>query len=327
MMVKGDLNILFVYNHDSSWVKDDLDSLGKHYNVEPFYYRYDKRRKDLHSLVKNSDVIYIWFASYHGLKASFLGRKYNKKIITVASGYSVADVREHSYGLASKIYTRWIPRYILKNSDVVIAVSESNKREVLNLYEHKNVIIIPHGFDVDWFKPKGKKEEMVITVGAVNKTSIRRKGIDKFVEIANSFSEIPFLVIGRVSVDVKETFKEIPENVEFTGFIPKEELLRGYQRAKVYAQFSFHEAFGCSVAEAMLCSCIPVVTDKYALPEVVGNCGFIVPYWEEKKAIDAIKKALETSMQLGKEARKRITENFSMQNREKNLVKVIEELE
>ncbi|MEO7555918.1 MAG: glycosyltransferase, partial [Acidimicrobiales bacterium] len=41
--------------------------------------------------------------------------------------------------------------------------------------------------------------------------------------------------------------------------------------SQVYAQLSWHEAFGVSVAEAMLCGCTPVVTDVPALQEVAGR--------------------------------------------------------
>ena len=52
------------------------------------------------------------------------------------------------------------------------------------------------------------------------------------------------------------------------------------ESAKIYIQFSKHESFGCSVAEAMQFGCIPIVSDSYSLPEVVGNCGLIIKDFE-----------------------------------------------
>ena len=317
--------VLVVYNHKSPWVMDDIKMLSKHFDVGTFYYKEDRRKKNLRSLVKKHDVIYIWFASYHGLRATSLAKKYNKKVITVASGYSVANLPEYGYGLAAKVYTRWIPRYIIKRSDVVIAVSESNKREILGLYPYSKVVVIPHGFDVKKFKLSKRKERTVITVGTIDKISLRRKGIDKFIETAQYFPEIPFAVIGKVNIELDKFFKKIPANVKLTGFLSDEELLEWYRKAKVYAQFSFHEAFGCSVAEAMLCGCIPVVTDRYALPEVVGDCGFVVNYWDGKEAVDKIEKALNSPPEMGEKARERIVENYSIEKREGRLKELIEE--
>jgi len=326
-MVKeeDEMKILFVYNHDSTWTREDLSILKKYFDVETYFYKKDKRRKNIGKLVKESDIVFIWFASYHALKSTFLAKKYNKKVVTVASGYSVANVPEYKYGLAAKFYTRWIPKYIIKNSNAVIAVSESNQKEILEVFPHENIVLIPHGFYIEKFKMAKKKEKMVITVGAVDKTSIKRKGIDKFVKVADYF-DIPFLVIGKIKVDIEKTFGKIPQNVKFTGFVPDEELLKLYQQAKVYAQFSFHEAFGCSVAEAVLCGCVPVVTNKYALPEVVGKYGFVVNYWNEDEAVDKIEEALNSSQEIGERARERIIENYSMEKREERLKELMEEM-
>jgi len=325
-MVNEKLKILLVYNHDRSFVKKDMSILKKHFEVETYFYKKDKNLYKLKKLVRWCNVVYCWFASYHGLKATFLAKKHNKKVITVASGYSVANLPEYNYGLAAKAYIRWIPRYIIKHSDTVIAVSESNKREILEIYPHGRVVVIPHGFDAKKFKLGKKKEGIVITVGAVDKISLRRKGIDKFIETAQYFPEILFVVIGKINVELGKFFKKIPTNIKLTGFLSDEELLRWYQRAKVYAQFSFHEAFGCSVAEAMLCGCIPVVTDRYALPEVVGDCGLVVNYWNKNEAIEKIEKALNFPPETGKRARKRIIENYSMEKREERLKELIEEM-
>jgi len=91
------MKVLFVYNHDSTWTKDDISILKKYFDVETYFYKKDKRRKNIGKLVKESDIVFIWFASYHGLKATFLARKYNKKVVTVASGYSVANVPEYKW--------------------------------------------------------------------------------------------------------------------------------------------------------------------------------------------------------------------------------------
>ena len=98
-------------------------------------------------------------------------------------------------------------------------------------------------------------------------------------------------------------------------------MLKYYQRAKVYVQVSAHEGFGCSLAEAMLCECVPVVTNKGAIPEVVGDTGFYVPYGDLKATAEAIKEALKSDR--GKEARERIKRMFPVEKREEKLVSLI----
>ncbi len=97
------------------------------------------------------------------------------------------------------------------------------------------------------------------------------------------------------------------------------------QRAKVYVQVSAHEGFGCSLAEAMLCECVPVVTDRGAIPEVVGDTGFYVPFGDSKVAATKIKDAMMATKN-GKRARERIVNLFPLQKRERDLVKEIDSL-
>jgi glycosyltransferase involved in cell wall biosynthesis len=328
-MVSQNIKILLVYNHKSRWIKDDITILNKHFDLETFYYKKDKKKKKLSFLIKNSDIIFIWFPSYHGLNATRLARKYNKKLITVASGYSVANIPQFNYGLAANFHTRWIPKYILKNCSAIVAVSESNKKEISRLIGYdNNITVIPHGFNIEKFKSHGKimKEKKVITVGNFDKTSWKRKGIDNFLSVARKIPDIPFIVIGKIKDDIKNETQKASSNVIFTRFVSDEELIEFYRKAKIYAQFSFHEAFGCSVAEAMLFQCIPVVTEIGSLPEVVGDSGFYIPYWNQDVAVKTIYNALKAPENFGMKAENRIEKNFSMGKREKKLKKLIENI-
>jgi glycosyltransferase involved in cell wall biosynthesis len=114
------------------------------------------------------------------------------------------------------------------------------------------------------------------------------------------------------------------KNVRFTGALPENELIRYYQDAKVYVQASTHEAFAVSLAEAMACECVPVVTDKGAIPEVVGGTGIYVAYGDPAATADGIEQALESDK--GSAARQRIKNMFTIDERQKALLKVMHEL-
>ena len=101
-------------------------------------------------------------------------------------------------------------------------------------------------------------------------------------------------------------------------------LLQYYQKAKVYCQLSTQESFGVALAEAMACGCVPVVTRKYSLPEVVGDTGFYVPYNDPETTAEAIKKALRSDK--GAKARERVKKKFSEEQREKRLLQEIIEI-
>ena len=79
-----------------------------------------------------------------------------------------------------------------------------------------------------------------------------------------------------------------------------------------------------TVAEAMYCECIPIVTKRGALPEIIDDTGFLTDYDDVKSTVYSIKKGLKSNN--GKKARNRIIGNFSLREREKKLVKMINEI-
>ena len=161
----------------------------------------------------------------------------------------------------------------------------------------------------------------MITVGGINKSTVKRKGMESFVKSARYLPYMRFVVIGGWLDDSIEYLKSIaPQNVEFTGFVSDDELMEWYQKAKVYCQLSLYESFGMALAESMCCECVPVVINNAALPEVVGDTGFYVPYGDPEATAEVIKEALKSDK--GKEARKRIEDMFLIEKREKRLIEI-----
>lgn len=315
--------VCVVYNHDRSWVHNDIDLLKKHFDVSEYFYRRDKDTFDLKEVIKDVDFVFIWFASYHGLRAVRLAKKYGKKIVTVSGGYDVSTIK--NYGLASSIKTRWIPKYILKNSDVVLAFSNSSKREIRALTSTD--VVVSFGVDTDSFYPNGKKEDMILTVAYLDRVSWKRKGIDRFLELAQMFAvagkHTKFVVVGKLSNEVQGKVDEIftrgiIPNIEFVGYVTHEELLKYYQRAKAYVQLSMHEGFCSVVAEAMLCNCIPVVFNVGSLPEVVGDKGIVVNYHADPFGASVLSLAMQPSGR-----REWILNNFSLEKREQVLLEAL----
>jgi glycosyltransferase involved in cell wall biosynthesis len=325
------MKICVVYKQNSPFVIKDIELLSKYYDVTPIQFELKLRKMfKLIRLLRGSDVVFIWFASYHAFFTTLLTRK--PKII-VAGGYDVAGEPEIHYGLMIHPLWKRMVKFSLKRAKKIISVSESNKNELIRHLGITSSVIVYNTVNWKNFGPSGNKDDtLVITVGYVDKVSWVRKGFSTFVDVAKKSSELKnglqFVVGGKVSEDMKEEMAKIQQaytNLKFTGFLSEEELLHLYQEAKVYCQLSYHEGYGISVAEAMLCECVPVVTDKGALPEVVGDTGFYTEYGNISQTIDAIQKAIQ-SQDEGKRARKRILEQFPQEDREKKLKEIIEEI-
>jgi len=316
----SEIRVAFVcYSPNASFIRNDYKILSKHFNVVKFNYRRAWDAFRMMVAIWRSDVSFSWFAGGHAFLAVLFSKIFGKRAIVVAGGFDVADVPDINYGQLTKgWHKKMLTRFTLKYADIVLAVSDFTKKEVLSLTKSGNVQTVYNGINTDKFKPEGEKCELVITVASGWKSVIRLKGLDTFIAAAKYIPEAEFAILGLSEADMVtlETLNP-PKNTTLYGHSSQKELVKWYQKAKVYCQLSHRESFGVALAEAMSCECVPVVTDRGALPEVVGDTGFYVPYDDSEATGRAIKKALKSEK--GNEARKRIVKTFPIEKREKEL--------
>lgn len=320
------MKVTFTCGKMEQFIQRDVDILKKQYDVdEVLFTKYSKLGfiRTIKKSISSSDFVFGWFAGLHSAIAVHYAKKYGKKSIIVAGGYDVAYLPEINYGAFTKKKEKYPAKYALKNADLVISVSKSNQKELLEKIKPKKNTLIYNAVPIKDFYPGDDKKQMVITVGTVKQANLYRKGIETFVKVAKYVPDIPFVVVGRFEGNSITHLKAMASsNVTFTGFVTDDMLLEWYQEAKVYLQPSAHEAFGISVAEAMLCKCIPVVTDRFALPEVVGDTGLYIPYDNPEIAANVVKEALK--LNTGTKARNRIKKMYSIEKREVELINEIE---
>ncbi len=173
-----------------------------------------------------------------------------------------------------------------------------------------------------WYPQGAKDEKLVMTTGEINQSNLKRKGLIDFVKTAAYLPDVTFLLVGEFKDKAIKYLRSIATpNVKFTGKISAEELLIWYQRAKVYAQLSYHESFGVSVAEAMLCECTPVLSTLGALPEVGGKNAYYVPFGDPEFTATVIERALKSNS--GGIFRARVMLNFQLKKRINRLREIL----
>jgi glycosyltransferase involved in cell wall biosynthesis len=327
---KEEIKILFVYVSMSSFVRRDLEILERHFTVKKMKIttflipRRDRDPREFLRLLKGilwADIVYSWWANLNAFFIVLFCMFLRKKCIIVIGGGEVAYLPEINYGSLRSVSGRVRVKFILKYASTVFAVSKSNMREIIRFTRPQRLKLIYNGIDIEKFKPSIAKKNIAITVGRISDSTIKRKRLDAFVKASVYLPSTQFILIGKIDISIERLRRMAFSNVMFTDYVSDETLLRYYQGAKVYCQLSTHEGFGVALAEAMSCCCVPVVTRFYALPEVVDDTGFYVPYNDPKATAEAIRKALKSNK--GKKARERILKNFSIQAREKMLNKEI----
>ncbi len=311
-----------------SFVKKDLDILAGNHQVENIELNLLLPTIDLFKAVLHCDLVFCWFGKMPAFWAVIFARLLNKRSIVVAGGDDVANEPAISYGLYTKWWKRWCPDYVFKHCDLVLSVSDFNRRETIKNTgaDENKVKCLYHSFGQEPL-PQHPRDNAVITVGRITRETVIKKGLKLFVQSASLLPDIKYYLVGPCNDGSIEELKTIaPPNVTFTGGLYGPELENRYAKAKVYLQASYHESFGCSVAEAMLGGCIPVASRRAALSEVVGDTGIYIEEQTPEAVAEAVKKALALPDEYGLKARQRIIDVFPLEKRKATLLKAVEEV-
>jgi len=326
------LRILFPYISLSSFIRDDLEALQARYDVRVVSCRSLWGTAGAALACFDSDCVFCWFGSLRFLPICLLARLLGKRVVIITGGYDVAAVPEIHYGNMRPGLTRALGRLLFRVADLAVCVSRSAVREAT-----ENAGILParrrlvyHGFDgrkIGASSEVASKERLVLTVAGVDASTIHRKGLLSVAAVSRLMPDVPFVIAGSIDPEAGARLAaEGGSNLTLTGYLSDDDLADLYQRAKVYFQPSVHEAFGCSVAEAMLHNCTPVVTARYSLPEVVGECGYYVEIGDFPGMADTLRRALEGPPPGSEPPRERIVREFPLSTRREALFELLQEL-
>jgi glycosyltransferase involved in cell wall biosynthesis len=175
----------------------------------------------------------------------------------------------------------------------VITPSWASRSQVIEAYgiPGEHIHVVHHGVDRRVFKPGRHPRAPVgapylLCVAALhprkNLAAVRRAAID----LAAAGHPHLLVIVGNPAPDrcaeefERETTAELaghPGRIVVLRELPSDELAALMGNAQLLCLPSLFEGFGLPVLEAMACGTPVVVSDRGALPEVVGEAGIIVP--------------------------------------------------
>ena len=289
--------------------------------------------------------IFINFGGYFSLLPTLFGKLFGVKTFIILNGTDCVSFPTYNYGSLRKPILKFFIKKSCQIATKLFPVDKSLIHQNYNFDEnviHKEQGIkaffpnlktilkrIPNGFDTSFWNPSLiKKSKGFITVALVNDmNTFKIKGIDLILKTAIYFPKENFTIIG-VSKEIKENLINIPKNVHIISYLEKKTLKKEYQKNCYYIQVSVSEGFGCALSEAMLCGCIPIISNVGALPNVTNNIGFKIYKNSPDELISVLKKAIllnsKDKMVLSKKANERIRSNFDISIRERLILKEIE---
>ncbi len=299
--------IFFVGNLKSPFIRQDLEllqethevevfdlSINTSYNVEIFKYWLGAFKQWRN--IRDSKCIWIWFANAHAVPFILMGKILGTPVVVNIGGWEVYAAKEINYGNQLNFWGGVISRRIVRNSSICISPSPTYEKIIKKLVPTSTVVVIPNWVDIEICNEKMPTKTGLIITAYCSPSVREAKGIPTFEAVG------------------------LP-NMKSVTSIPREDYIKLLKDAKVYCQLSYEETFGVSLLEAMAYGCVPVVTNRGALPWVVGDCGVMVDYGDIEGTREAILKALTMSGQAAKERAK-----FFNRDKKKKLVEDLLEI-
>ncbi|MEM8884110.1 MAG: glycosyltransferase family 1 protein [Planctomycetota bacterium] len=201
-----------------------------------------------------------------------------------------------TFGVASRIYLRFVHEHAAKHADAIVAVSHHARQDMIDTLgvDGARVHVAYHGLDPRFRDTQGAPapalaEPYVLSVGTIQ----RRKNLDVLVRAVAALREngrdFTLAIAGRRGWKTEEFDRACESTpVRMLGVVPDESLPELYRHAAAFVQPSSYEGFGLTALEAMACGAPVIAADAGSLPEVVGDAGLLVP----PRDVDALRDAL-----------------------------------
>ncbi|WP_321430911.1 glycosyltransferase family 4 protein [uncultured Methanolobus sp.] len=285
---------------------------------KPYY-----KMKMLIDLIKNEKkytCIHVHSSGYLGdiplIWTYIISKMYHKKVIITWHCGSPYNILEKTHNILNILF---------KAANLVTVPSNYSKKSILdfNINIGDKLVVFPNLINHSKYSCNNleKNNKKVVTISSINKWYIYRKGLVEFVQSACYLPDFDFYLIGKYDDSINDLKKIAPNNVHFTGFLPDEELIKHLCTSSVYCQLSIFESFGYALAEAMLCGCVPVVTQNASLPEVVGDAGYYVNSMDPSEIANKIKDASISGK--FRKSRSQIVNNFAVKTKKIDFVELV----
>ena len=261
----------------------------------------DTMQRDLvmAGLVAGADVVHChtWYSHLAGCLVKQLGGA--KLVLTTHSLEPHRPWKVEQLGTAYRA-SSWVEETAYKNADGIVAVSQSMKRDVEELYDVDpgRVRVIANGIDLDQYRPTpdpsvleryGVRADLpyVLFVGRIT----RQKGIIHLVHAIKYLDPGMQVVLCAGAPDTPEIGEEMAAKVEQASressnpivwipqVISKPEVIALYTQASLFICPSVYEPFGIINLEAMACETPVVASAVGGIREVVvpDRTGLLVP--------------------------------------------------
>ncbi len=261
-------DVLLLTNEiNSEW---DVDAIEVDFSLGLNVFKSIKEIR-LQCLAFYPSTVHIHQANSYAFLTILALKKYDIPIVLTAWGSDILINPKKSFLLKK------IVQYILNNVQVITADSNHVLNSAQQLVDKKlSVHNVNFGIEIE--ECKEQEKENIIYSNRLHKALYN---IDKVIISFAKFIAIPknshwkLVVAGRG--DQTDALKDlvvslnIDKNVEFVGFLNQQENYSYYCKSKIYLSIPRSDSVSISLVEAMLCGCVPFVSNLEANLELIED--------------------------------------------------------
>ena len=335
--------IIYTYPIETAFIKRDVEMLAPHFTIKTLEFTDSPVKLPFYFILQFFQLLFYapktshylcFFGGYHSVLPVMFGRALGKKVFIQCGGMDAMNMPEINYGNFRKKWLRESTIYSFRNCTRILPVAEAlieqeykftstlpRYQGLKNLVPNLNtpIQVIHNGFNSQFWKDMGtsRPENSFITVATgiskANRALI--KGIDLLEQLAEAVPSANFTIVG------DDQYQSPLPNIKVMGKLPAEKLLSEFNKHKFYLQLSISEGFPNALAEAMLCGCIPIGSAVGAIPDIIGESGFILERKDTALLLRIVKNLNKNDLQtLRILAPLRIKIHFNYEDRKNALV-------
>ena len=231
--------------------------------------------------------------------------------------------RWHSFLTMQKFVAKKLNKILVPSKSSIVDI-----REEFGVKENKMERLM-NGIDRNVFYPDPKVRKISRRIVTVASADVPLKGLDFLLralfKLVKIYPDISLSIIGeqKKGGHTERLIDELnlKEHVNFFSNLSQGNLRKTYCEAEIAVIPSLYEGFGFAAIEAMACG-VPIISSSGgALPEVIKDCGIIIPPKDSKAINNSVTQLFsspDNAKKLANKALERVKERFSWEVVAKN---------
>lgn len=218
-----------------------------------------------------------------------------------------------------KILLKIMQKQLFKSSDILVALNNSIKDYLDN--KGYNTYLIPNGIKIEDYVPKYSDAKYILFGGRL----VKPKRIDILIkaysrlnnELKNNY-ELKIVGFGPEKPYLEKLVRDynLKDKVKFLGWLKSEEFLKIISKCSIFVLPSLYETFGIVTIESMALNKPVIASNTYGSKDILdhGYNGFLFENGNIEqltKWLDLLLRHEDLRKEIGKNARKKVEENYT----------------